>query len=94
MRGHLGQVFDQVTPDHRSVVGGTLGGEDESTGLDQFLDITTEAAEYDAGFTVVDPAAEAVTQRVGLFHDLLEHEVVVGPQFDLLKIHVQFANFA
>ena len=73
---HARELLEQVLADQRRVVARAARRHHDPLGLAQPLHVEVEAAEVGRAVGLVQPAAQGVLQRLGLFVDLLEHEMV------------------
>ena len=76
----------QVLPHQAGVPGGAAGQDDDPPDVAQFEVRQLDAAELDVAAVGQDPAAERIADGLGLFEDLLEHEMLVAALLDLPQI--------
>ena len=76
--GEAGQVFDHQPADLGGVVAGAHAEEDDAVEGADAGGVEGEAGEIQAHLVEVDAVAHGADEGLGLLHDLLEHEVLVG----------------
>ncbi len=89
LNGYLAGLFDEVFADEGGMPGGAAGTDDDTAAVDELVAVVDDAAEENIFLGFVDTSADAGAQGVGLFPNLLEHEVGVAALFQLVEVHLQ-----
>src|SRR6185295_10812118 len=86
------QIFKEIIAHETRVPRGALSGQDKTARLDQLAGQRLNAAENNSALALLGAPAQAVSNRIGLLKDLLEHVMLVVAKLVLFELVLELAE--